>query len=81
VRKILHFIQVGLLHEKSTSQAASLVSALTQRWVIAITSSFEGGAKLEEIQQHVGHKDPKNTLRYRRSSPKDAVNAVMRINY
>ena len=43
--------------------------------------AFEGGAKLEEIQQLVGHKDPRNTLRYRRSSPKDAVNAVMRINY
>jgi site-specific recombinase XerD len=49
--------------------------------VTAITASFEGGAKLEEIQQLVGHKDPRNTLRYRRSSPKDAVNAVMRINY
>lgn len=49
--------------------------------VTAITTSFEGGAKLEEIQQLVGHKDPRNTLRYRRSSPKDATNAVMRINY
>jgi len=49
--------------------------------VTAITTSFEGGAKLEEIQQLVGHKDPRNTLRYRRSSPKDASNAVMRINY
>jgi Phage integrase family. len=26
--------------------------------VTAITASFEGGAKLEEIQQLVGHKDP-----------------------
>ncbi len=49
--------------------------------VTAITSSFKGGAKLEEIQQLVGHKDPRNTLRYRQSSPKDAQNAVMRINY
>ncbi|NLW32910.1 MAG: integrase, partial [Fibrobacter sp.] len=49
--------------------------------VTAITASFEGGAKLEEIQQLVGHKDPRNTLRYRRASPEDAVNAVMRINY
>jgi site-specific recombinase XerD len=49
--------------------------------VTAITTSFDGGAKLEEIQQLVGHKDPRNTLRYRRSSPKDATNAVMRINY
>lgn len=49
--------------------------------VAAITASFEGGAKLEEIQQLVGHKDPRNTLRYRRSSPRDAQNAVMRINY
>lgn len=49
--------------------------------VTAITASFEGGAKLEEIQQLVGHKDARNTLRYRRSSPRDAQNAVMRINY
>ena len=49
--------------------------------VTAITASFEGGAKLEEIQQLVGHKDPRNTLRYRRASPRGAVNAVMRINY
>ena len=49
--------------------------------VTAITASFEGGAKLEEIQQLVGHKDARNTLRYRRSSPRDAQNAVLRINY
>ena len=74
--------------KKYARQAGLQVDRLDERGicahstrVTAITASFEGGAKLEEIQQLVGHKDPRNTLRYRRASPKDAVNAVMRINY
>jgi len=49
--------------------------------VTAITTAFKGGATLEEIQQLVGHSDPRNTLRYRRSTPEDAKRAAMRINY
>ena len=65
-------LKVDQLDERSICAHASSVTA--------ITASFEGGANLEEIQQIVGHKDRRDTLRYRRASPKDTVNAVMRIN-
>lgn len=86
--KPMHEFMVWHIVKKYARQAGLQVDRLDERGicahstrVTAITASFEGGAKLEEIQQLVGHKDPRNTLRYRRSSPKDAVNAVMRINY
>ncbi len=86
--KPLHDFMVWHIVKKYARQAGLQVDRLDERGicahstrVTAITASFEGGAKLEEIQQLVGHKDPRNTLRYRRASPKDAVNAVMRINY
>jgi integrase len=49
--------------------------------VTAITAAFTGCAKLEEVQQLVGHKDARNTLRYRRATPKDAQNAILQIHY
>ena len=86
--KPMHEFMIWHTVKKYARQAGLQVDRLDERGicahstrVTAITASFEGGAKLEEIQQLVGHKDPRNTLRYRRSSPKDAVNAVMRINY
>jgi integrase len=86
--KPLHPYMVWYLVKKYARAAGLQVDRLDERGicahstrVTAITASFEGGAKLEEIQQLVGHKDPRNTLRYRRNSPKDAANAVMRINY
>jgi site-specific recombinase XerD len=86
--KPMHEFMIWHIVKKYARQAGLQVDRLDERGicahstrVTAITASFEGGAKLEEIQQLVGHKDPRNTLRYRRSSPKDAVNAVMRINY
>jgi len=87
-QKPMHEFMVWHIVKKYARQAGLQVDRLDERGicahstrVTAITASFEGGAKLEEIQQLVGHKDPRNTLRYRRASPKDAVNAVMRINY
>lgn len=86
--KPMHETMIWRIVTKYARQVGLQVDRLDERGicahstrVTAITASFEGGAKLEEIQQLVGHKDPRNTLRYRRSSPKDAVNAVMRINY
>jgi site-specific recombinase XerD len=86
--KPLHEFMIWHIVKKYARLAGLQVDRLDERGicahstrVTAITASFEGGAKLEEIQQLVGHKDPRNTLRYRRASPKDAVNAVMRINY
>ena len=86
--KSLHEYMIWHIVKKYAREAGLQVDRLGERGicahstrVTAITASFEGGAKLEEIQQLVGHKDPRNTLRYRRSSPKDAANAVMRINY
>jgi site-specific recombinase XerD len=86
--KPMHDFMVWHTVKKYARSAGLQVDRLDERGicahstrVTAITASFEGGAKLEEIQQLVGHKDPRNTLRYRRASPKDAVNAVMRINY
>jgi integrase len=86
--KPIHEFMVWHTVKKYARRAGLHVDGLYERGicthstrVTAITASFEGGAKLEEIQQLVGHKDPRNTLRYRRASPKDAVNAVMRINY
>jgi len=49
--------------------------------VTAITTAFKGGATLEEIQELVGHSDPRNTLRYRQKSADDAKRAARRINY
>ncbi len=86
--KPMHEFMIWYIVKKYARAAGLQVDRLDERGicahstrVTAITASFEGGAKLEEIQQLVGHKDPRNTLRYRRASPKDAVNAVMRINY
>jgi len=86
--KPMHDFMIWHIVKKYARQAGLQVDRLDERGicahstrVTAITASFEGGAKLEEIQQLVGHKDPRNTLRYRRANPKDAVNAVMRINY
>jgi len=86
--KPMHDSMIWFIVKKYARKAGLQVDRLDERGicahstrVTAITTSFEGGAKLEEIQQLVGHKDPRNTLRYRRASPKDAVNAVMRINY
>jgi site-specific recombinase XerD len=88
IEKPIHDYMIWHIVKKYARKAGLQVDRLDERGicahstrVTAITASFEGGAKLEEIQQLVGHKDPRNTLRYRRSSPKDAVNAVMRINY
>lgn len=49
--------------------------------VTAINTSFEGGANVEEVQRLVGHKDARNTLRYRKLSDQDTQNAVMKIQY
>jgi integrase len=86
--KPMHEFMIWHTVKKYARAAGLRADGLAERGICAhsmrvtvIAAGFEGGAKLEEIQQLVGHKDPRNTLRYRRSSPKDAVNAVMRINY
>lgn len=49
--------------------------------VTAITQAFRGGAKLEEVQSLVGHRDPRNTMRYRKISDNDIARAVNAISY
>ncbi len=49
--------------------------------VTAITRAFQGGAKLEEVQEMAGHLDPRNTIRYRKSAKGDIKRAVMSITY
>lgn len=49
--------------------------------VTAITQAFRGGAKLEEVQSLVGHRDPRNTMRYRKISENDISRAINAISY
>ena len=62
--KPMHEFMIWHTVKKYARQAGLQVDRLYERGicahstrVTAITASFEGGAKLEEIQQLVGHKD------------------------
>lgn len=47
----------------------------------AITTALEGGAKVEEVQELVGHLDPRTTMSYRKRTSRDAAKAVNCIRY
>jgi integrase/recombinase XerD len=86
--KSMHDFMIWHTVKKYARQAGLQVDRVDERGicahstrVTAIIAGFEGGAKTEEIQQLIGHKDPRNTLRYRRTSPDDTVHAAMKINY
>jgi integrase len=77
----MHEFMIWHSVKKYTRQAGLQVDRLGERGICAHSTRgsrlLRRALRAGRIQQLVGHKDPRYTLRYRRASPKDVVNAVL----